>query len=90
LTSRHALAALFFARFVSFARRSYQIVSHPRALISFHVKHFGTIDGREKNSTSFKYGLRTKATNCGRSKDAAAYIMDKEVVRRDQFDPAED
>jgi hypothetical protein len=26
----------------------------------------------------------------GRSKDAAAYIMDKEVVRRDQFDPAED
>jgi hypothetical protein len=55
------------------------------------VKHFGTIDGREKNSTSFKYGLRTKATNCGRSKDAAAaYIMDKEVVRRDQFDAAED
>jgi hypothetical protein len=57
----------------------------------FHVNHLGTIDGREKNSNLFKYGLRANATNCGQSQDAAAaYIMDKEAVRRDQFDPAED
>jgi hypothetical protein len=56
-----------------------------------HVKHFGTIDGREKIQTCSNTDCAQKLQICGRSKDAAAaYIMDKEVVRRDQFDAAED